>query len=117
MEEDRHVKAKREAGAHDDRGWQPGVGQLLGVVLCLVILLAAIILGVTTGMGLIFAIPLGIAALVVGLIMFRGGSKRLTAPCPHCGAPVRFQSHIAELNCPSCHKRIEVRGGALSRVG
>ena len=77
MEEDRFVKAKRAEGrGGDDAGWSPGLGQILGVVLCVILLLAVIILGVTTGIGFVFAIPLLLLVVVVGVLLFRSRAPR-----------------------------------------
>jgi len=114
MEEDRFTREKRaEAGA----GWSPGLGQILGIVLCVLLLLAVIILGVTTGIGFVFAIPLVLLVVVVGVLLFRGGTPRTATVCPNCNARVNPPSHIAEFNCPACGTRLEVgEGGDVRRL-
>ncbi|MDQ3805363.1 MAG: hypothetical protein M3416_16225 [Acidobacteriota bacterium] len=117
MKEEGYVKAKRAAGQAEAGGWKPGVGQLLALVLGALLVIAAIILGVTTGMGLILAVPLAIVALVVALFVFRGGrTRRAAAACPHCGAQVTVPSHISEFDCPSCGGRMETRDSGLWRA-
>lgn len=117
MEEDRFTKQKRAEGRADDVGWSPGFGQILGVVLCVILLLAVIILGVTTGIGFVFAIPLLLLVVVVAILLFRGRTPRAPTVCPNCNARVNAPSHIAEFDCPSCGTRLEVgTGGDVRRV-
>ncbi len=117
MEEDRFTKQKRAEGRADDVGWSPGVGQIVGVVLGALLMLAAIILGVTTGIGFVFAIPLVLLVLVVAFVLFRGKPRRAATVCPNCNARVNTPSHIAEFDCPSCSTRLEVgAGGDVRRV-
>jgi DNA-directed RNA polymerase subunit RPC12/RpoP len=112
MKEDRFTKEKRAAGsAAPDVGWSPGVGQIVGLVLCAILILAVIILGVTTGIGFVFAIPLVLLALVVAVVLFRGKPRRVETVCPNCNARVGAPSHIAEFDCPSCGIRLEVGAG------
>src|SRR5688500_8971451 len=112
MEEDRFIKEKRAAGrAADDVGWSPGVGQVVGLVLCAILILAVIILGVTTGIGFVFAIPLVLLAVVVAVVLFRGKPRRTETVCPNCYAHVNAPTHIAEFDCPSCGSRLEVGAG------
>lgn len=119
MEEDRFVKEKRAAGgAAADVGWSPGVGQIVGLVLCAILILAVIILGVTTGIGFVFAIPLVLLAVVVAVVLFRGKPRRAETVCPNCNARVDVPTHIAEFDCPSCGGRLEVgAGGDVRRSG
>ena len=117
MEEDRFVKQRRAAGAAQDAGWSPGMGQILGIVLCVILLLAVIILGVTTGIGLVFAVPLVLLVVVVGILLFRGHTPRAETVCPNCNARVAAPAHIAEFNCPACGSRLEVDAdGAVRRL-
>ena len=117
MEEDRFTKQKRAEGRADDAGWSPGMGQILGVVLCVILLLAVIILGVTTGIGFVFAIPLLLLVVVVAVLLFRGKTPSVPTVCPNCNARVNVPEHIAEFNCPACGGRLEVgTGGAVGRV-
>jgi DNA-directed RNA polymerase subunit RPC12/RpoP len=118
MEEDRFTKAKRAEGrAGDDAGWSPGVGQIVGLVLCAILLLATIILGVTTGIGFVFAIPLVLLVVVVFVVLFRGKPERAATVCPNCNARVNAPAHIAEFNCPACGSRLEVgAGGDVRRL-
>jgi len=112
MEEDRFIKEKRAAGrAAEDVGWSPGVGQIVGLVLCVILILAVIILGVTTGIGFVFAIPLVLLALVVAVVLFRGTPRRVKTVCPNCNARVGVPSHIAEFDCPACGTHLEVGAG------
>jgi len=113
MEEDRFAKAKRAAGraGDDDAGWGPGFGQLLGVALLVILILAAIILGVTTGIGFVFGIPLILVAVVAAVLLFRGRTPTATTVCPNCNARVNAPAHIAEFDCPSCGTRLEVGAG------
>jgi ribosomal protein S27AE len=116
VKEEGYVKAKRAAGQTDAGGWKPGVGQLLALALGALLVIAAIILGVTTGVGLIVAVPLVVVALVVALFVFRGGRRRrAAAACPHCGAQVSVPSHISEFDCPSCGGRMETRESGVLR--
>ena len=119
MEEDRFVREKRAAGrAAEDVGWSPGVGQIVGLVLCAILILAVIILGVTTGIGFVFAIPLVLLAAVVALVLFRSKPRRAETVCPNCNARVAAPSHIAEFDCPACRTRLEVgAGGDVRRAG
>lgn len=117
MEEDRFTRQKRAEGRADDVGWSPGVGQIVGVVLAVLLLLAAIVLGVTTGIGLVFAVPLVLLVVVVAILLFRGRAPRAETVCPNCNARVNAPSHIAEFNCPSCGGRLEVgAGGDVRRL-
>ncbi len=117
MEEDRFTKEKRAAGGADDVGWSPGVGQIVGIVLAVLLLLAAIILGVTTGIGFVFAIPLVLLVVVVLVVLFRGKPPRALTVCPDCNARVNAPAHIAEFNCPSCGTRLEIgAGGDVRRL-
>ena len=114
MKEEGYVKARRAEGRVDDGGWKPGVGQLLGLVLGAILVIAAIILGVTTGLPFILTVPLGLVGLVLAFMFFRGGrARRLTATCPHCGAAVDAPSHISEFDCPHCGRRMETRESGL----
>src|SRR5215218_4254166 len=99
MQEERFTREARAAG-RGDVGWSPGMGQLLGVVLCVILMLAVIILGVTTGIGFVFAVPLVLLVLVVGVLLFRGKTPRAATVCPNCNARVNAPAHIAEFNCP-----------------
>ncbi len=118
MEEDRLTRQRRDAaGAAQEAGWSPGMGQILGVVLCVILLLAVIILGVTTGIGFVFAIPLVLLVVVVAVLLFRGRTARAATVCPNCNARVRVPEHIAEFNCPACGTRLEVgAGGDVRRL-
>jgi predicted RNA-binding Zn-ribbon protein involved in translation (DUF1610 family) len=111
MAENRFTEEKRAAATPDESQWSPGFGPLLLIVLCGVLLIAAIILGVTTGIGLLFAIPLGVLALVVAMVMVRGRSRKTASACPHCGRRINLPSHLAEFNCPNCGQRIEDSSG------
>ncbi|HEX8353624.1 MAG TPA: hypothetical protein VF611_12035, partial [Pyrinomonadaceae bacterium] len=103
--------------AADDAGWSPGVGQIVGLVLCVILALAVIILGVTTGIGFVFAIPLVLLAVVVAVVLFRGKPRTVSTVCPDCNARVDAPAHIAEFNCPACGSRLEVgAGGDVRRL-
>ena len=109
MEEDRFTREKRAEAGAGGAGWSPGMGQILGLVLCVILLMAAIVLGVTTGIGLLFAIPLVLLVVVVaGVLLFRGKAARAETVCPNCNARVNAPEHIAEFNCPACGTRLEV---------
>src|SRR5215208_3628189 len=117
MEEDRFTRQKRAEAGAGGAGWSPGMGQILGIVLCVILLLAVIILGVTTGIGFVLAIPLVLLVVVVGILLFRGGTPRAETVCPNCNARVNPPAHIAEFNCPACGSRIEVgAGGDVRRL-
>lgn len=117
MEEDRFTRQKRDEAGAGGGGWSPGMGQILGIVLCVILLLAVIILGVTTGIGFVFAIPLVLLVVVVGILLFRGNAPRAETVCPGCNARVNVPSHIAEFNCPACGGRLEVgAGGDVRRL-
>ena len=109
MEEDRFTKAKRAEGTAGGAGWRPGVGQLVGLVIAAVCFLAAIILGVTTGVGLLVLVIMGLFVIIMALVLLRGGRKGAAGACPHCGAAFNFPSHMSEFNCPSCGRRLESR--------
>ena len=115
MEEEGFVKAKRAVEGESERGWKPGGGQMLGLALSLILIVASIILGVTTGVGLMFAVPLAVVAIGLAFLVLRGGAKprMISAACPQCGAGVSVPSHISETSCPSCGARVELRGGRL----
>src|SRR5919112_1960899 len=116
MQEERFTREARAAG-RIDAGWSPGMGQILGIVLCVILLLAVIILGVTTGIGFVFAIPLLLLVVVVAILLFRGRTPRAPTVCPNCNARVDAPSHIAEFDCPACGTRLEVgTGGDVRRV-
>ena len=116
MQEERFTREARAAG-RADAGWSPGVGQILGVVLGVLLLLATIILGVTTGIGFVFAIPLVLLVVVVGVLLFRGRTARAATVCPNCNARVNAPEHIAEFNCPACATRLSVgAGGDVQRL-
>jgi len=118
MQEDRFTREKRAEGRADDVGWSPGMGQILGLVLCVLLALAVIILGLTTGIGFVFAIPLVLLLLVVAILLFRGRARRTATVCPGCNTLVNTPSHIAEFNCPGCGNRLEVgAGGDVRRLG
>ena len=117
MEEDRLTRQKRAEAGAGGAGWSPGVGQILGIVLCVILLLAVIILGVTTGIGFVFAIPLVLLVVVVLVVLFRGKPPRAETLCPDCNARVNAPAHIAEFNCPACGRRLEVgAGGDVRRL-
>jgi ribosomal protein S27AE len=115
MKEEAYVKAKRAEGRADEGGWKPGVGQMLGLVLGALLVVAAIILGLTTGVGLVLAVPLAIAGLALALLVWRGGGRvrQVAAKCPQCDTPVTVPSHISEFNCPNCGSRMETRDSGL----
>lgn len=118
MEEDRFTRNRREAGAPEPSGWKPGGLQLLGLALSFLLLIAALVLGLTSGVGFIVTVPLVLIALIIPVMMFMGAGRprRIAGACPFCGAMVTTQAHIAELDCPSCTKRIEWREGKFSGV-
>jgi DNA-directed RNA polymerase subunit RPC12/RpoP len=111
MEEDRFTREKRAEAGAGGAGWSPGLGQILGLVLCVILLLAVIILGLTTGIGFVFAVPLVLLVVVVGILLFRGQTPRAETVCPNCNARVKAPSHIAEFDCPACGTRLEVGAG------
>ena len=115
MREDKHTAAKKAVAGVDAGGWKPGMGQLLGLALCLLLVIAAVVLGLTTGIGVLFAVPLVALVIVIALVLFRGkkAPRQLAGPCPFCGAPVKAAAHIAELDCPACSRRIEIRDGGI----
>ena len=118
MEEDRFTTRKRDEGGADvDAGWSPGLGQIVGLVLCVILVLAVIILGVTTGIGFVFAIPLVLLVVVAAVLLFRGKTPSVVTVCPGCNARVDAPEHIAEFNCPACGSRLEVgAGGDVRRL-
>jgi DNA-directed RNA polymerase subunit RPC12/RpoP len=111
MEEDRFTREKRAEAGAGGAGWSPGLGQILGLVLCVILLLAVIILGLTTGIGFVFAVPLVLLVVVVGILLFRGQTPTAETVCPNCNARVNAPSHIAEFDCPACGTRLEVGAG------
>jgi DNA-directed RNA polymerase subunit RPC12/RpoP len=118
MKEESFVKARREQTGTNEGGWKPGLGQLLGLFIAVLLLLGSVILGVTTSLGLIFAIPVAVLAVAIAFLVFKGGAapRLIRAACPHCGATVRFPSHISETGCPSCGQQVVLRGGRLDRA-
>lgn len=116
MQEERFTREARAAG-RIDAGWSPGLGQLLGIALCVLLMLAVIILGVTTGIGFVFAVPLVLVVVVAGILLLRGSTPRAETVCPNCNARVQAPAHIAEFNCPACATRLEVgAGGDVRRL-
>lgn len=115
MEEDKHIKEKRAKMTPDRSLWTPSIASFIGIFLALLFIALAIVLGVTTGIGLLFAVPLGLLALVIVLMMFRGKFRNSAAVCPHCGERINFPSHMAEFNCPTCTGRIIIRDRKLVR--
>lgn len=109
MEEDRFTKAKRAEGTAGEGGWKPGMGQLFGLVIAAICVLAAVILGITTGVGLLVLVMLGLFVIIMALVLLRGGKRGAAGKCPHCGAAFNFPSHMSEFNCPSCGRRLESR--------
>ena len=86
-------------------------------MLVVLLALATIALGVTTGIGFVFAIPLVLLAVVVAVLLFRGKAPRALTVCPNCNARVNAPSHIAEFDCPACGSRLEVgAGGDVRRL-
>lgn len=120
MEEDRFTKNRRsaDAGANTVSGWRPSALHLLAFALSFVLLIVAIVLGLTTGVGFVITIPLVVVALIipVGIFLGYGRTRKIRGTCPSCGAAVTVESHIAELDCPACRQRIEFREGRFSRV-
>lgn len=117
MEEEKFVKDRRRVTGTNEGGWSPGMGQLLGLVLSLILLVAAIVLGVTTGLGIIFAVPVGVVAVALAFLVLRGRSSPETkgVACPHCGTSVEVASHIAQVGCPKCGRQIEMDGAGAPR--
>ncbi len=118
MKEEKFVKDRRAVTGTNEGGWSPGVGGLLGLALSVILLIASIVLGVTTGLGLVFAVPVSVVAVALAFLTLRGrpSPAARTVACPGCGARVRVASHIAEVACTSCGRQIEV-GGARSEGG
>jgi DNA-directed RNA polymerase subunit RPC12/RpoP len=116
MSENRFTSEKRAAATSDRGLWAPGFGPLLLIVLCGVLLIGAIILGVTTGIGILFAIPVALLALVAAMVMVRGNLRKQVSTCPHCARRIDFPAHMAEFNCPACGQRIESEGRGLERA-
>ena len=118
MEEDRFTRNRREAGTQQASGWKPGGLHFLALALSFVLLILALVLGLTSGVGFIITVPLVLVALVIPVVMFLGYGRprRIAGDCAFCGATVTTESHIAELDCPSCGKRIEWREGRFSGV-
>ena len=89
--------------------------QLLGLALSAIIIIGVIVLGVTTGIGLVLAVPLFLVALTIPLLVFRGRSaaNRVQSTCPYCGSAIKTPDHIAELSCPACGNKIEIRDRKL----
>jgi ribosomal protein S27AE len=115
MKEEGYVKAKRAEGRMNEGGWSPGIGQLLGLALGVILVIAAIILGVTTGLGIVFAVPIGVVGLVLAMLVFRGGrTRQVAARCPNCGEAVTVPSHISEFDCPHCGGRMETRDSGVN---
>ncbi|HZI17665.1 MAG TPA: hypothetical protein VEY09_03630 [Pyrinomonadaceae bacterium] len=111
MSENRFTEEKRAAGTPDTAQWSPGFGPLLLIVLCGVLLIAAVILGLTTGIGPLFAVPVVLAALGAAFVLMRGRRPKTGAACPHCGRRVSYPPHMSEFDCPSCGRRIEAPAG------
>jgi hypothetical protein len=116
MQEDRFIKAKRAEGRAGEGGWRPGMGQLVGAVLCVIAALAILILGVTTGLGLVLAVPFALVVVAAALVLSRWTPGRAAVACPACGARVGVPRHITEFDCPACGTRLERGGGGVRRV-
>lgn len=107
MSENRFTAEKRASGTPDAGGWSPGFGPLLLIVLGCVLLIVFIILGVTTGITFLFAIPFVLVGLGIAVLLMRGHVKKSARACPHCGERINFPPHMSEFNCPNCGNRIE----------
>jgi len=96
-------------------------GCLLGGALGWGVGFAFVVLGVVlscTGVGAIIGIPLALGGLLcpvlAGALGASSAAHRLRGPCPYCG-----QVLIGEgigFACPSCARRIVVRGNHLHRI-
>src|SRR3712207_2888682 len=111
MREERFVKEHRLQTGTNEGGWKPSTAGLLGLALSALLIVGAIILGVTTGIGLLFAVPVAVLGIGVALVVLRGrASPRMHATaCPHCGARVEAASHLSEVGCPSCGRQVSLR--------
>src|SRR5579885_635911 len=111
--EDRFVNASRAGGRVDEGRWRLGFGLMVGLVLCLIELLAIIILGVTTGIGLVLAVPFVAVVIVAALILFRAGATAVKTVCPVCNARFDEPKHLSEFDCPSCGSHLEAVNGVV----
>lgn len=109
MREENFVKERRARTGTNEGGWKPSTAGLLGLALSGLLLVTSIVLGVTTGVGLLVAVPLAVLAIGIALVTLRGRASPAmrTLTCPSCGAGVEVASHIAEVSCPSCGTQVE----------
>ena len=111
MREEDFVKERRARTGTNEGGWKPSTAGLLGLVLSVLLLIASIVLGLTTGIGLLIAIPLAVIAVGIAVVTLRGRAspEMRTLKCSSCGTSVSVGSHIDEVDCPSCGRQIEAR--------
>ena len=83
----------------------------LGLILFIGGLVVSLTMGMGSGVGLVFGIPLLIAGLLVPIFMTRDIFTRheVTEPCPYCGTIIKTTDAMSRLECPKCHKMVLVR--------
>jgi hypothetical protein len=101
-----------------DVGFSFSLAITIGLILFIAGLVISLTLGQGSAIGLIFGIPLLFAGLIVPLIMMRQAfsQNEISAPCPHCSAPIRTSDATLRLECPSCHGIVDVRDEKLYAV-
>jgi predicted RNA-binding Zn-ribbon protein involved in translation (DUF1610 family) len=90
----------------------------LGLVLFIGGLVVSLALGMSTGTGLIFGIPLLIAGLVIPLFMMREHFTQhdIEGACPECGASIHTTEATVRITCPSCKQHLAVHGAQFDRT-
>ncbi|MGZ8842043.1 MAG: hypothetical protein ACXW18_00145 [Pyrinomonadaceae bacterium] len=97
------------------RTFDSAYGFSFSIAVGLVLFIAGLIISLTVGqdrsIGLIFGIPLLGAGLIIPMFMMRDLFKtnEIREPCPNCGDTIRTSDATLQLQCPSCHKVINVR--------
>jgi len=115
MENKNYTEAKRPEAARAGRTFDSAYGFSFSIMLGLILFIGGLVLSLTLGMGsgigLVFGIPLLIAGLVVPLFMMRDIFSRneIEGSCPNCGTSLKTTDATFSLDCPSCKRRLVVR--------
>ena len=120
MENKNYTEAKRpeSAGAGGrtlDGAYGFSFSIAVGLLLFIAGLVISIALGMGSGVGLVFGLPLLIAGLVVPLVMMRDvfSANEIKGDCPYCGSEIKTTDATIKLNCPDCKKTISVKDGTF----
>ena len=83
----------------------------VGLVLFITGLIVSLTVVQDRSIGSIFGIPLLGAGLIIPMFMMRDLFKtnEIREPCPNCGDTIRTSDATLQLQCPGCHKVINVR--------